>query len=151
MYAVPLLTSCATTSNIQEPLIPVKEAQVPAEEKKSPVDVEKKSPVDEMFIDWEYKGFGRELPAWVEQYFSGGAAAVQAECPEYAEKEVRIISASGKDADQAEQALEKNITDDTVVNEYVPKESMWVCLRRPKDITLYGGNSYVSLYLYVKR
>jgi hypothetical protein len=128
-FAAVLLTSCITTSG-------VKKEQPPAQE---------------LVDDWEYKGFGRELPAWVEQYFLGDIATVQAVSPEYAGKEIQVISASGKNADQAEQALIEKVTGSTSLKGYALKESIWVRLQREKDITLYGGNAYVSLFLYVKQ
>ncbi|MFA6855659.1 MAG: hypothetical protein WCR31_00490 [Treponema sp.] len=130
------MVSCAATSQLPE-------LQTPAEEKLSPTE--------EIFSDWEYRGFGRELPVWVEPYFRGGVAAVQTACPEYEGKKLRIVCASGKNADQAEQALAAAITDNTVLNGYILQDSMWVCLLQPEDIALYGGNTYVSLYLYVEK
>jgi hypothetical protein len=135
MYGALFLVSCATTSLVQQ-------VQSPAEEKLSPAE--------EIFSDWEYKGFGRELPVWVEPYFRGGISAVQTACPEYEGKELRIVYASGKNSDQAEQALAAETTDDTVLSTFILQDSIWVCLLHEKDIAAYGGNIYVSLCLYVK-
>lgn len=126
--AASLAASCATLSGVKE--------KVP--------------PAEELFGDWEYKGFGRELPAWVEPYFRGGIAAVQAACPQYAGKEILIVAASGKNADQAGQALAEKVREGTVSEGFVPEESIWVCLQRTEDISAYGGDTYVSLGLYIK-
>lgn len=125
--AAALAASCATVSGVRE----------------------KQPPAGELFGDWEYRGFGRELPAWVEPYFRGGIAAVRAACPEYAGKEILIAIASGKNADQAGQALAGK-TADAVPGGYVREDSIWVCLLRAEDTALYGGDTYVSLNLYIK-
>lgn len=127
LCSVLFFTSCATT----------------------PVMGGKKNQKEELFDDWEYKGFGKVLPAWVEPYFYGGADAVLSACPEYSANEIKIISAAGQDVDQAEQLLVESITDDNT-DGYKLSESVWVHLLRKGDIAQYNGKSYVSLCLYIK-
>jgi hypothetical protein len=127
LCSVLFFTSCATTS----------------------VMGEKKNQKEELFNDWEYKGFGNVLPAWVEPYFNGGVDAVRAACPEYSGNEIKIISEAGQDADQAEQLLDESITDDNTKG-YTRSDSVWVHLLRKEDIAQYNGKTYVSMRLYIK-
>ncbi len=132
LCSVLFITSCATT-----PVINGKENQGKENQK------------EELFDDWEYKGFGKVLPAWVEPYFYGGAAAVRSACAEYSTSEIKIISAAGSDVDQSEQLLIESITDDNT-DGYTLAESVWVHLLRKEDIAQYNGKTYVSLCLYIK-
>ena len=115
----------------------------------TPVMDGKKNQKEELFDDWEYKGFGNVLPSWVEPYFNGGVDAVRAACPEYSDGEIKIISAAGQDVDQAEQLLVESITDDNT-DGYTLSDSVWVHLLRKEDIVQYNGKNYVSLCLYIK-
>jgi hypothetical protein len=128
VFAAPLILSCTTVSGIQA----------------------EKPPVRKLFSDWEYKGFGRVLPPWAELYFTGGTEKVRTLCPECTDREILIVCASGKNADQAEQSLIEKTTNEPVSEGYVLKESVWVCLGNAETITEYGGDTYVALSLYVK-
>jgi hypothetical protein len=137
LSAAVLSTSCATASV---------SSSLPSDAKTQTADAP-----DLLFSDWEYRGFGRELPGWVSAFFEGGTDAVRAACSAYEGKDILVISASGGNADQADSALVEKLTNGPSHAGYVLTESIWVRLNREKEKALYSGDAYVSLCLYVKQ
>ncbi|MCK9168819.1 MAG: hypothetical protein M0P01_00220 [Treponema sp.] len=144
IFTVVLFASCTTVPSVKvQSASSVQEQPAPSVKKTS-------VPAPELFSDWEYKGFGRALPKWVELYFRGGEAAVRDAWPECAGKQVLIVSSSGKDADQADQTLRRKTADNPVPDGYELKEKTWVRLQSSDIIAEYGGNNYVSVCVYIK-
>lgn len=53
-------------------------------------------------LDWQYKGFGCELPGWVEALYNGGTTEVKKMYPEYDDKEIMVFWTEAGKLDYAE-------------------------------------------------
>ena len=97
------------------------------------------------FEDWKYKGFGKELPLWVEAAVDGDLPALKKTVLELQKaSNIKILTGTGENADQAEQTAKE------LVNNLVTQESDWILydnfwvLEYERTI----NKPYISLYVY---
>ena len=115
-----MLTSCATTSAGGN-------------------HIEKKQNQEKLlFDDWKYKGFGQELPVWLEAAFENDVPAIKKVVPEIAEKEVEIIRAEGINSDQADKILK--IKEEELSSDFILYDSSWAL----------SGETYIALAVFYK-
>ena len=115
-----MLTSCATTSAGGN-------------------HIEKKQNQEKLlFEDWKYKGFGQELPVWLESAFENDVPAIKKVVPEIAEKEVEIIRAEGINSDQADKILK--IKEEELSSDFILYDSSWAL----------SGETYIALAVFYK-
>ena len=115
-----MLTSCATTSAGGN-------------------HIEKKQNQEKLlFEDWKYKGFGQELPVWLESAFENDVPAIKKVVPEIADKEVLIIRAEGVNSDQADKILK--IKEEEISSDFILYDSSWAL----------SGETYIALAVFYK-
>ena len=115
-----MLTSCATTSAGGN-------------------HIEKKQNQEKLlFEDWKYKGFGQELPVWLEAAFENDVPAIKKVVPEIADKEVLIIRAEGVNSDQADRILK--IKEEELSSDFILYDSSWAL----------SGETYIALAVFYK-
>ncbi len=115
-----MLTSCATTSAGGN-------------------HIEKKQNQEKLlFEDWKYKGFGQELPVWLEAAFENDVPAIKKVVPEIADKEVEIIRAEGINSDQADKILK--IKEEELTSDFILYDSSWAL----------SGETYIALAVFYK-
>lgn len=115
-----MLTSCATTSAGGN-------------------HIEKKQNQEKLlFEDWKYKGFGQELPVWLEAAFENDIPAIKKVVPEIADKEVLIIRAEGVNSDQADKILK--IKEEELSSDFILYDSSWAL----------SGETYIALAVFYK-
>ena len=115
-----MLTSCATTSAGGN-------------------HIEKKQNQEKLlFEDWKYKGFGQELPVWLEAAFENDVPAIKKVVPEIADKEVEIIRAEGINSDQADRILK--IKEEELSSDFILYDSSWAL----------SGETYIALAVFYK-
>ena len=115
-----MLTSCATTSAGGN-------------------HIEKKQNQEKLlFEDWKYKGFGQELPVWLESAFENDVPAIKKVVPEIADKEVEIIRAEGINSDQADKILK--IKEEELSSDFILYDSSWAL----------SGETYIALAVFYK-
>ena len=115
-----MLTSCATTSAGGN-------------------HIEKKQNQEKLlFEDWKYKGFGQELPVWLEAAFENDVPAIKKVVPEIADKEVLIIRAEGVNSDQADKILK--IKGEELSSDFILYDSSWAL----------SGETYIALAVFYK-
>lgn len=115
-----MLTSCATTSAGGN-------------------HIEKKQNQEKLlFEDWKYKGFGQELPVWLEAAFENDVPAIKKVVPEIADKEVLIIRAEGVNSDQADKILK--IKEEELSSDFILYDSSWAL----------SGETYIALAVFYK-
>ena len=115
-----MLTSCATTSAGGN-------------------HIEKKQNNQKLlFEDWKYKGFGQELPVWLESAFENDVPAIKKVVPEIADKEVLIIRAEGVNSDQADKILK--IKEEELSSDFILYDSSWAL----------SGETYIALAVFYK-
>ena len=115
-----MLTSCATTSAGGN-------------------HIEKKQNQEKLlFDDWKYKGFGQELPVWLEAAFENDVPAIKKVVPEIADKEVLIIRAEGVNSDQADKILK--IKEEELSSDFILYDSSWAL----------SGETYIALAVFYK-
>ena len=115
-----MLTSCATTSAGGN-------------------HIEKKQNQEKLlFEDWKYKGFGQELPVWLESAFENDVPGIKKVVPEIADKEVEIIRAEGINSDQADKILK--IKEEELSSDFILYDSSWAL----------SGETYIALAVFYK-
>ena len=101
--------------------------------------IEKKQNQEKLlFEDWKYKGFGQELPVWLEAAFENDIPAIKKVVPEIAEKEVEIIRAEGINSDQADKILK--IKEEELSSDFILYDSSWAL----------SGETYIALAVFYK-
>ena len=101
--------------------------------------IEKKQNQEKLlFEDWKYKGFGQELPVWLESAFENDVPAIKKVVPEIAEKEVEIIRAEGINSDQADKILK--IKEEELSSDFILYDSSWAL----------SGETYIALAVFYK-
>lgn len=110
------------------------------------VAVEIEPPQSAYFSDWEYRGFGRMLPDWVEPAFFGGADAVRKECKKFADRQVFLVSAYGINPDQAVRKLFTKIEQSEIPDSLNPYETLWV--RVSPEVP--AESEYLALVIYTE-
>ena len=91
-----------------------------------------------LFEDWKYKGFGQELPVWLEAAFENNVSAVKKAVPELSDKEVVIIRAEGINSDQADKILK--IKEEELSSDFILYDSSWAL----------SGETYIALAVFYK-
>lgn len=142
--AATVFVSCKTTSSVPEKYETGDKTS--GEIEIAEPDEEIALPKNVYFIDWEYRGFGRELPDWVEPAFIGGAENVKRECARFSDVEIFLVSAYGINPDQVVRKLFAEITQTEIGEQFVPIETLWVRLV-PEKVDLRG--EYIAFQLYV--
>lgn len=68
-------------------------------------------------LDWQYKGFGKELPDWVKAFYEGGMTEVRKLYPEYTEDTVNLFQTYSGTLEHSEALfnsfLKKRMEDDS--------------------------------------
>ena len=101
--------------------------------------IEKKQNQEKLlFEDWKYKGFGQELPVWLEAAFENDVPAIKKVVPEIADKEVEIIRAEGINSDQADKILK--IKEEELSSDFILYDSSWAL----------SGETYIALAVFYK-
>ena len=101
--------------------------------------IEKKQNQEKLlFDDWKYKGFGQELPVWLEAAFENDVPGIKKVVPEIAEKEVEIIRAEGINSDQADKILK--IKEEELSSDFILYDSSWAL----------SGETYIALAVFYK-
>ena len=91
-----------------------------------------------LFEDWKYKGFGQELPVWLEAAFKNDVPAVKKAVPELSDKEVEIVRAEGINSDQADKILK--IKEEELSSDFILYDSSWAL----------SGEIYIALAVFYK-
>ena len=91
-----------------------------------------------LFEDWKYKGFGQELPVWLEAAFENDVPAVKKLLPELSDKEVEIVRAEGINSDQADKILK--IKEEELSSDFILYDSSWAL----------SGETYITLAVLYK-
>lgn len=91
-----------------------------------------------LFEDWKYKGFGQELPVWLEAAFKNDVLAVKKAVPELSDKEVEIVRAEGINSDQADKILK--IKEEELSSDFILYDSSWAL----------SGETYIALAVFYK-
>lgn len=121
LFFIIMLASCATTSA-------------------GDTHIEKKQGQKKLlFEDWKYRGFGQELPDWVEAAYHNKTDKIIDTVQELNEKEVLILRGEGVNSDQAERNLE--LAESGISDEYTFFDSSWIRIKAGK---------YVALAIYYK-
>ncbi len=129
----------------------------PEQNSVSSVQVEAAEP--EPFDDWKHRGFGAELPDWIEPALSGDVASVRKFFPESEGRCLAIETASGVNPDQAGHRMDGDgfsgaefFSDcpdaefRTEHDKFTEIENFWV--RRNREI--YDGDEfYVSVKIFI--
>ena len=97
------------------------------------------------FDYWKYKGFGSELPLWIEHAIDGKIDAIGKTIPELYGRELLIFTGKGVNSDQAERNLESDSK--SISESFKLYDEFWV---RVAD----GQNSeelkYIAIAIYYK-
>ena len=91
-----------------------------------------------LFEDWKYKGFGQELPVWLEAAFENDVSAIKKAVPELSDKEVMIVRAEGINSDQADKILK--IKEEELSSDFIFYNSSWALI----------GETYIARALFYK-
>lgn len=118
-----LFFGCA--SNKVQNLEPVTDSQ---EEITEPEEIQQPEII--RFVDWQYKGFGKELPTWLDSAFDNDLNGIKTQIPELNTNEIIILTACASNLDQAEAIMNNNIKNGINVNGdiYTLCERSWVQL-----------------------
>ena len=84
---------------------------------------------DILFDDWQYKGFGSELPSWFEPAYLKDVGNVKKALPEFTEKDV-ILGGNAISADHAEKLIAENKN----VDGYEFIDSCWAKLAKSENL-----------------
>ncbi len=86
-------------------------------------------------------GFGSRIPDWVEPAIEGNLSKVRKMEPSLVDSEIIVLSASGMNIDQAEEALlELEVPED-----YLVYETFWVRQAAPSD------KPYIAVAIYRRK
>lgn len=120
----------------------------------SPSDI--KTPIEEeklRFDDWKYKGFGNELPLWVENAVDNDEKALLKVISDVENAtEIKIFSGRGENLDRAEQ-IAKDLVNDflsgnaDLKSSFIFYDNFWV--RENIEIKT-TDKPYISVYVYYK-
>ncbi len=130
-----------------------------APEQNSALSVQVEAAEPEPFDDWKHRGFGAELPGWIEPAVSGEVASVRKFFPESEGKHLAIVTAAGVNPDQAGHRMSGGDFSGAEVfsdcpdaefraghDKFTEIENFWV--RRNREI--YDGDEiYVSVKIFI--
>lgn len=125
-------SGCATSSSAAAPSKAASSASKP--------QAKSTSKNTDYFDDWKYKGFGMQLPQWVQPAIEGKKDKVVKYFPDYTADQIEIVTASGINVDQSENKLEK--TSDRVLI-----DGFWVRLNTLVNKT---AEPYITVLIYRK-
>ena len=101
--------------------------------------IEKKQTSEKLlFEDWKYRGFGQEMPVWLEAAFENDVSAVKNAVPELSDKEVVIVRAEGINSDHADKILK--IKEEELSSDFIYYDSSWAL----------SGETYIALAVFYK-
>lgn len=111
------------------------------------------------FNDWKYKGFGKDLPVWIDFVFDDNLKSLYQNYDEFSkETEFVVIKGFGKNSDQAEDSAKLKLEEFKQNNNDFEKkftlfEHFWVKLDFENKINIekfldFAEQPYVSLYLF---
>lgn len=101
--------------------------------------IEKKQTSEKLlFEDWKYRGFGQEMPVWLEAAFENDVSAVKNAVPELSDKEVVIVRAEGINSDHADKILK--IKEEELSSDFILYDSSWAL----------SGETYIALAVFYK-
>ena len=133
------LTSCASTPSAE------KEAGSGTQD----VHKEKKQNQKKLlFEDWKYKGFGQELPVWLEAAFKSDPAAIKKQVNELADREIQIVRAYGINSDQADKRLRQKSAE--LDSELLLYDSSWALLSEKVAAEDNMGYPYFAAAVFYK-
>lgn len=101
------------------------------------------------YIDWKYKGFGSQLPPWIDSAFDNSIEEVRSIIPQLAEKKILILRVDSETLDQAELAINQGLENGISLEGdiYTLYERFWVMLA--DDFIQKEGCPYTSLAILV--
>ncbi len=91
-----------------------------------------------LFEDWKYKGFGQEMPVWLQAAFENDTSAIKNVVPELSDKEIAIVRAEGINSDQADKILK--IKEEELSSDFILYDSSWAL----------SGETYIALAVFYK-
>ncbi|MCR4741743.1 MAG: hypothetical protein K5866_02570 [Treponema sp.] len=133
LFSIVFLSCTSTKTSEQEPVEEVLEEEI----------------FGARFIDWKYKGFGNQLPVWIDAAYDKSCEEVKAIVPELSEKKIFILRVDSETLDQAELAVNKEAESGLAVGEdiYILYERFWVMLA--EEFVDNPGCPYTSLAIFV--
>lgn len=93
-------------------------------------------------MDWKYRGFGAELPQWVEAAYKKDAKKLKKNIPEFTDADL-VIGGFAINGDQAEKYIEANKT----LDGYIYFDSCWAKVNQEVEET---ELPYVYLLIFLK-
>ena len=96
------------------------------------------------FDYWKYKGFGSELPLWIEHAIDGKINAIGKTIPELYGRELLIFTGKGVNSDQAERNLESKLN---ISESFKLYDEFWV---RVADRQNSEELKYIAIAIYYK-
>ena len=96
------------------------------------------------FDYWKYKGFGSELPLWIEHAIDGKIDAIGKTVPELYGRELLIFTGKGVNSDQAERNLESKLN---ISESFKLYDEFWV---RVADRQNSEELKYIAIAIYYK-
>lgn len=134
--------SCATTSSDTG----VSDAVSAPEEKSSNTENRRKEE-KLRFNDWKYRGFGKELPDWVEPAIDNKINVLKKTVPELSSASaIKILKGTGDNSDQAEQSVKVLVEElKNEDSEFIKYDNFWV-LENKNTLDM----PYISVYVYYK-
>ena len=132
--------SCTSTKISQEE---------PVEEVEEVEEVIEEDLFGKRYIDWKYKGFGSQLPPWIDSAFDNSIEEVRSIIPQLAEKKILILRVDSETLDQAELAINQGLENGISLEGdiYTLYERFWVMLA--DDFIQKEGCPYTSLAILV--
>lgn len=111
------------------------------------------------FSDWKYKGFGKDLPVWINYVFDDDLKSLYKKYDEFSkETEFILIKGFGKNSDQAEDSSKLELeelkqNDNEFEKKFTLFEHFWVKLDFENKMNIekfpeLAEQPYVSLYLF---
>ena len=99
------------------------------------------------YEDWKYKGFGKELPFWIDMALDHDIVTLKKAAPEmFNATTVKILLGTGENPDQAEQTVKALVADLLAEDsDFILYDNFWV-LETEKSLDM----PYVALYVYYK-
>lgn len=102
---------------------------------------------DARFDDWKYKGFGKELPEWIEAAVDGKEKEVLRKINLEGLEEIQIFTASGINVDQSEEKLKNQLKEIQLPGEKKLIEAFWVRVNQNKNEV---EEPYITVLIYEK-
>jgi len=97
------------------------------------------------FDYWKYKGFGSELPLWIEHAIDGKIDAIGKTVPELYGRELLIFTGKGVNSDQAERNLESDSK--SISESFKLYDEFWVHIADKKNK---HEPRYIAVAIYYK-